>query len=219
MTDDPGDSERKSPGVSRRSMLGAGAITAGMLAYSGSETAQADHTTPTEPLLTLGDNLELFEDGQDVVIKHVPSGAHFAYNSAEDRWEMDAPLYLSGEDLTGVGLLIPDQVQLGVQQPQDVLSSRSTGTWFENTNDYPIFVSAWGDTSGSADDEVSFVAHVNTTQSNRVVASNGAQASTANTVAGGLQFIVPAGSFYKLDLFGSGSQTLSGWFEQLVGNP
>lgn len=87
--------------VSRRDVFKAGVMGTGLAAYAslGAEEVQADHTTPTEPLITLGDSFELFDDGDDAVIKHVPSGAHFTYNQAESRWEMDAPLHLQEADV------------------------------------------------------------------------------------------------------------------------
>lgn len=93
----------------------------------------------------------------------------------------------------------------------DVTASRTSGTNYQNTNPYMIFVSGVYTTSGSSVAEIDCVIGSSSPPTIRVNA-NQFGATTSGDPAG-FSCMVPAGWFYKINIGGSAILTLAGWFE------
>lgn len=117
------------------------------------------------------------------------------------------------EELLKIGI---DPVAIEAEQPSDVSASRADNTWETNDSDHPIVVYVESATGGAAAASASVSAHVNTAQTNNVVAQDQAQAcDSANSVAvsASVTFVVPPGHDYKVDV----TAGIDRWFEHKIG--
>lgn len=137
----------------------------------------------------------------------------YVYSSTTSSWEPTAPGNVTVSDTAPTGKAtghrwvdtsasppvvktydgakwVPDGTRM--QGYVDVGGSRSSGTWYQNTNDHALVVYVRG---GDSSYQSSGRAHSNSTQSNQEVG----RCSQQGGQHGGFQFVVPAGHYYKVD--------------------
>lgn len=105
----------------------------------------------SEPAITLGDNFEIDEDGDDAILRHVPSGAEFRYNASASEWQITDDLNLSDNDITNVGSFSADDYNSAVfvagsdsyptiQDAVDALETKDAGAQFPEMSLQEIWI-------------------------------------------------------------------------------
>lgn len=96
----------------------------------------------------------------------------------------------------------------------DVTDGRSTGTVYQNTNPYMIYVSGYYSTQGSAWIQVNCT--IGATASPDLPVDQNQFGATTEGAPAGFRCMVPAGYYYKVTTGGSGSSTLQKWYETAI---
>lgn len=118
---------------------------------------------------------------------------------------------------TGTSYNIPNE-SIAAQMPQDVTSSRTTGTTYQNDSPYVLFVNVQANvgSGASAGDIVQISPQVGANSTGKTTLPiNQVQTSDGVNIGTSLQFIVPPNYYYQVNI---STGTLAKWFEQTIGS-
>lgn len=120
-------------------------------------------------------------------------------------------------DVFADGANVDTQLTFPVSVGVNEQASRDSGTWYQNTNNVPIFINvSWQADAG--DNNLRMLGHRNGSQSDNVVDRSTAVSTTNDIAYNSISYPVAVGDYYKVQLVGdTGAATQREWTEARIG--